>query len=163
MYKFAMTLLMTLGMSLMTNNLSANSDVPLQYTLKEISISLLHQTGHGIPGGYEITISGSGNSFYSRNNEAQTPISVDKKTLLELVNGFYSSHFFELADTYTVKKQVVLKSDDSVATTGMRLMDIASTRLCIQLADYKKCVTIVDGQPVEAAQLITKIEKLFMH
>lgn len=161
MYKFAMTLLMTLGMSLMINNLSANSDVPLQYTLKEINISLLHQTGHGIPGGYEITISGS--SFYSRNNEARTPISVDKKTLLELVNDFYSSHFFELADTYTVKKQVVLKSDDSVATTGMRLMDIASTRLCIQLADYKKCVTIVNGQPVAAAQLITKIEKLFMY
>jgi hypothetical protein len=163
MYKFAMILLITLGMNLMIQDLSANSDVPLQYTLKEISISLLHQTGHGIPGGYEITINGSGNSFYSRNNETQQPLSVDKKTLLELVNDFYSSHFFELADTYTVKKQVVLTSDDRVATTAIRLMDIASKRLCIQLADYKKCVTIVNEQPTVAAQLSMKIEKLFMH
>lgn len=163
MYKFAMTLFITLGVSLMTNNLSANSAVPLQYTLKEISISLLHQTGHGIPGGYEIIINGGANSFYSRNKETQNPISIDNKTLLELVNDFYSSHFFELADTYTVKKQVILKNDGSVVTTSMRLMDIASTRLCIQLADYKKCLTIVNGQPVEVAQLITKIENLFMH
>jgi len=163
MYKFAMTLLITLGMSLMANNLSANPDLPLQFPLKEILISIVHQTGHGIPGGYEITISGVGNSFYSRSGAPKLAQSVDKKTILELVNDFYQIHFFELADTYSVKKLVVLKDDTTLATIATKMIDTGSKRLCIQLADYKKCVTIVDNQPVEAAQLVKKIEGLFVN
>jgi len=41
-----------------------------------------------------------------------------------------------------------------------RLVDIASTRLCIQLADYQKCITVVNGQPASAATLISKIERV---
>ena len=163
MYKFAMTLLITLGMSLMANNLSANPDLPLQFPLKEILISIVHQTGHGIPGGYEIIISGDGSSFYSRTGAPQLAQSVDKKTILELVNDFYQIHFFELADTYSVKKLVVLKDDTTLATVATKILDMGSKQVCIQLADYKKCVTIVDNQPVEAAQLVKKIEGLFVN
>jgi hypothetical protein len=162
MRKFLIYPLITLGMTLMTNKLSANSELPLQYPLTAITISILHQTGHGIPGGYQITISGDGSSFYSRNGETQQPLSVDKKTLLELVNGFYQIHFFELADTYAVKKQVVLKDGTTVATIATKMVDVSSKQLCIQLADFKKCVTIIDEQPAVAAQLVKKIEALFV-
>ena len=146
----------------MTNNLSANSDLPTQYPLKEVLISILHQTSRGIPGGYQITISGDGSSSYSLNGEAQQALSVDKKILMELVNSFYQIHFFELVDTYSVKKQVVLKDGATVATVAKKMVDISSKRLCIQLADFEKCVTIIDEQPAEAAQLVKKIEALFV-
>jgi len=162
MRKFLIYPLITLGMTLMTNKLSANSELPLQYPLTAITISILHQTGHGIPGAYHITISGDGSSFYSLNGGTQQPLSVDKKTLLELVNGFYQIHFFELADTYAVKKQVVLKDGTTVATIATKMVDVSSKQLCIQLADFKKCVTIIDEQPAVAAQLVKKIEALFV-
>lgn len=144
----------------MTTNLSASPELPLQYSLKDVSISILHQPGQGLPKGYQVVIAGDGNSFYTYNNGPKQTLSVEKKTVLELVNDFYHSHFFELADTYTVKKQVLLKSDGSITTMAERLVDIASTRLCIQLADYQKCITVVNGQPASAASLISKIERV---
>lgn len=135
---------------------------PAQYPLAEVAISILHQTGHGIPGGYEIAIQGDGNGFYLQ-NALKTELQISSGTLLELLNDFYRIHFFELADTYQVKKQVLLRDNTLVASTAMKMADISSKKLCIQLADYQKCVTIVNDQPAEAAQLITKIERLFIH
>ena len=63
---------------------------------------------------------------------------------------------------YAVKKQVVLKNNTTVATVVTKQVDVSSKKLCIQLRTYKKCVTIIDNQPVEAAELVTKIEGLFL-
>lgn len=161
MQKFPLYLLITLGMSLMSNTVSANPELPLTYPLKAVTISILHQTGHGIPGGYQVTLNGNGNSFYSLNGETQQPLSVDKKTLLELVNGFYRIHFFELADTYSIKKQVVLKDDTTVISVAGKILDSANHKVCIHLADYQKCITVINKQPAEVAQLVKKIETLF--
>jgi len=165
MIKFAICFVIMLGMSLTSNNLSANphlSRLPAQYPLKKITITLSHQPGTGIPGGYQITISGDGNSFYSQNSKEKQALTVPKETLLELVNDFYRIHFFELKDTYAVKKQVVLKDNTTVATIVTKQADVSSKKLCIQLRTYKKCVTIIGNQPVEAAELVTKIEGLFL-
>jgi len=165
MIKFAICFVMMLGMSLTSNNLSANphlSRLPAQYPLKKITISILHQPGAGIPGGYQITLNGDGNSFYSQSSKEKQALSIPKETLLELVNDFYKIHFFELPDTYAVKKQVVLKDNTTVATVVTKQVDVSSKKLCIQLRTYKKCVTIVDNQPVEAAELVKKIEGLFL-
>lgn len=145
----------------MSNTLSANPELPLTYLLKEVTISILHQTSHGIQGGYQTTLSGDGNSFFSRNGETQQPLTIVNKDLLELVNGFYQIHFFELADTYSVKKQVLLKDDGTVATVATKLLDTANHKVCIQLADYQKCVTVINNQPAEVTHLIKKIESLF--
>lgn len=139
---------------------------PLQYPLTQVAISILHQTSRGIPGGYEIAIHGNGNGFYLQNadaNPVKIELQISSDTLINLLNNFYLIHFFELADTYQVKKQVVIRDNTLIATTASKMADVSSKRLCIQLADYKKCVTIINGQPAEAAQLITKIEKLFIH
>lgn len=165
MIKFAICFVMMLGMSLISNNLSANphlSRLPAQYPLKKITISILHQPGAGVPGGYHITLSGDGNSFYSQNSKEKQALNVPNETLLELVNDFYKIHFFELPDTYGVKKQVVLKNNNTVATVVTKQVNVSSKKLCIQLRTYKKCVTIVDNQPVEAAELVKKIEGLFL-
>lgn len=165
MIKFVICLSMILGMGLISNNLSANphlSRLPAQYPLKKITISILHQPGAGIPGGYQITISGDGNSFYNQNSKEKKALFVPNETLLELVNDFYKIHFFELPDTYAVKKRVVIKDNTTVATVVTKQVDVNSKKLCIQLRTYKKCVTIIDNQPVEAAELVTKIEGLFL-
>jgi hypothetical protein len=156
---------MMLGISLTSNNLSAKphlSRLPAQYPLKKITISISHQPGAAMPGGYQIIINGDGNSFYRQNSKEKQALTVPKETLLELVNDFYKIHFFELPDTYAVKKQVVLKDNTTVATVVTKQVNVNSKKLCIQLRTYKKCVAIVDNQPVEAAELVKKIEGLFL-
>lgn len=162
MNKFAICFLILLGMILISNDLSANPPLPSQYPLNKIKISILHKTAPGIPGGYQITINGTGNSFYSQNSHDKQAFTVPKETLLELVNDFYTIHFFELADTYAVKKQVILKNSTTLATVVTKLTNISSKRVCIQLRSFKKCVTIIENQPSEAANLVEKIEGLFL-
>ena len=154
----------------MSNHVMASGDtvvqanLPLQYPLAQVSISIDHQTGRGIPGGYRIAIEGSGNGSYRSDSTEtlQTDLAISSNTLLSLLNEFYRIHFFELADTYGVKKQMVLLDKATLATIATKMPDSGSKRLCIQLADYKKCVTIVDDQPAEAARLAQKIEGLFV-
>jgi len=135
---------------------------PSQYPLVRVEISIRYQPGRGLQGGYEITIQGDGRGYY-RANAITTELQISDGTIVELLNDFYRIHFFDLADNYQIKKRVVLRDDNLVATTAMKITDISSKRLCIQLADYQKCVTIVNDQPADPAQLINKIERLFNH
>ena len=73
---------------------------------------------------------------------------------------FYVIHFFEIADTFTVKKQVMLKDNKIVTTIVKKESSTNSKRICIQLRSYKKCVTVIENQPLAVAQIVNKIEKL---
>ncbi|MEQ1600450.1 MAG: hypothetical protein ABL885_01645 [Methylophilaceae bacterium] len=148
------------GINLMTPSQAASADLPLHYPLNAVSISLLQQTAHGIAGGYQITLRGDGNNIYSCNGKTQQVPTIDKKALLDLINEFYELHFFELADSYSVKKQLLLNDDNTLATIATKMLDTGSKQLCIQLAEYKKCITIINNQPAVAAQLVKKIEAL---
>lgn len=143
------------------SDMSGQSYPPGQYKLEDVSISVRHQTGHRLPGSYEITISGDGKATRTTDQKQRTVLALSKDTRLELLNDFYRIHFFELSDTYTRKRYVGLLDDDVVSTFSSRLVDMNSQRLCIGIADYKKCVTIMDGRPLEASQLVKKIEALF--
>jgi hypothetical protein len=81
---------------------------------------------------------------------------------MELINRFYQIHFFELTDSYTEKYMVILKDKSTVATIATKMADSGSTRLCIQLADYKKCVTIVNNRPEGAADIVKTMGDLLL-
>lgn len=161
--------LLVLALTLIAGNTMATvppqpEGPPLQYQLSQVTISVLHQTGHGLPGGYEITVNGDGKGVYLEKNgdkPVKSTMQISTEQLMELVNSFYQAHFFELADSYSVKMQVMLRDDGSVATLGTKLVDMGGTKACIQLADYKKCVTIVDNQPGAAVQIVGAIKGLF--
>jgi len=165
MHKLSLSGLLLLGAIVLPNPAQAGDDKPvppLQYPLDQVAISILHHTSHGIPGGFEIAIQGGGNGFYLQ-NAVKTELQISSNTLIDLLNDFYRIRFFDLADTYRVQEQVVLGDNGQVATRHITTNDASSNKLCVQLADYQKCVTIVNDQPAEAAQLVAKIEKLFMH
>jgi hypothetical protein len=144
----------------MSNSLLAASHLPAQYPLKKVLITLSSQPGKDNPENYQVAISGNGDSFFSQNNKPKQPLSITSDTVLELLNDFYAIHFFEIADTYTVKKQVMLKDNKIVTTVVKKESDMNSKRICIQLRSYKKCVTVVDNQPLAVAQIVSKIEAL---
>jgi hypothetical protein len=142
---------------------SGQTKPPLQYELSQVTISIRHQTSRGIPGGYELSVSGDGSGSYVQ-NKVGNPVTINrqisKDQLLELINTFYQIHFFELADTYSSRKQVLLRDDGSVATIAIKLVDMGGTKVCIRIADYQKCITMVDNQPVAVADLVKTIETM---
>jgi hypothetical protein len=162
--------MLALGLMLIVGNTMATvppqpAELPLQYQLSEVTISILHQPGHGIPGGYELTISGDGSVSYLQtegDKPIETNLQLSTEQLMELINRFYQIHFFELADTYSVTKEVVLKDKSTVATIATKMADSGSTRLCIQLGDYKKCVTIVNNRPEGAADIVKTMGDLLL-
>ena len=168
MRRFTTSYLLVLGLTLIAGNAMADSGQtkpPLQYELSQVTISIRHQTSRGIPGGYEIMVSGDGAGSYVQNKagkSATTNLRVSKEQLLELINAFYKIHFFELADTYSVRRRVILRDGSTVVTGLRKLVDMGGTKVCIRIADYNKCITVVDNQPVAVANLVKTIETMFI-
>lgn len=151
---------LTFTLCLLAYDTLASTHLPAEYPLNKIMITVIHPIQQNTPESYRITLDGSGNSFYAHHNQEKQALTLSNDTLLELVNEFYTIHFFDLVDNYAIKKQVVMKADKTVTTVINKQTKANGSRICIQLRKFKKCVTIVDGQPASAAQLVKKIENL---
>ncbi len=168
MRRFVVLSLLAVSLISMANNTmasSAQTEPPLQYQLSQVTITIRHQTSRNIPGGYELSVSGDGTGSYLQNKSGKpetTYLQVSKEQLLELINTFYQIHFFELADTYSVRKQVILRDGSTVATGFRKLVDMGGTKVCIRIADYNKCITVVENQPSAVAQLVKTIEDMLI-
>lgn len=162
--KFILLLSTVLISNLICNTILASPyipSLPAQYPLNRILITISSQSGKDNSENYKISINGNGASFFNKNNKEKQSVSVTNERLLEFLNDFYVIHFFEIADTFTVKKQVMLKDNKIVTTIVKKESSTNSKRICIQLRSYKKCVTVVENQPLAVAQIVNKIEKLF--
>ena len=161
--KFILLLSTVLISNLICNTILASPyipSLPAQYPLNRILITISSQSGKDNSENYKISINGNGASFFNKNNKEKQSVSVTNERLLEFLNDFYVIHFFEIADTFTVKKQVMLKDNKIVTTIVKKESSTNSKRICIQLLTYKKCVTVVENQPLAVAQIVNKIEKL---
>ena len=161
--KFILLLSTVLISNLICNTILASPyipSLPAQYPLNRILITISSQSGKDNSENYKISINGNGASFFNKNNKEKQSLSVTNDRLLELLNDFYAIHFFEIADTFTVKKQVMLKDNKIVTTIVKKESSTNSKRICIQLRSYKKCVTVIENQPLAVAQIVNKIEKL---
>ncbi len=136
------------------------SKPPVRYPLETVEISIVYHPGRLLPGGYKINIDGNGKASCLTKKGGET-LNLQDRNIIELLNDFYRVHFFDLPDTYTVKKQVSLLDDHSVSTFAERLVDISSKQICIKLSSYKKCITIVENRPVEVNRVAEKIKSLF--
>jgi hypothetical protein len=161
--KFILLLSTVLISNLICNTILASPyipSLPAQYPLNRILITISSQSGKDNSENYKISINGNGASFFNKNNKEKQSVSVTNERLLEFLNDFYVIHFFEIADTFTVKKQVMLKDNKIVTTIVKKESSTNSKRICIQLRSYKKCVTVIENQPLAVAQIVNKIEKL---
>lgn len=158
--KFTLLIFTLLLSSLISTTLFASPRLPTQYPLKKVLITVSSQSHKDNSANYQVSISGNGNSFFSKNNQANQPLNMTSDTLLELLNEFYEIHFFEIKDTFTVKEQVILKDNKTITTVINKEPTMSEKKICIHLRSYKKCVTVVDNQPLAVAQIVNKIEAL---
>jgi hypothetical protein len=137
-----------------------SSVLPTQFPIKKVLITVSSQSGNKNTESHHISLNGNGNSYIIKNDEKQA-IKVSNDTLIELLNDFYAVHFFEIADTFYITKKVVLKDDQTITTIVNKEPAIESKKICVQLRAYKKCLSVVDNQPLGVSQLVNKIETLF--
>ncbi|WP_445366625.1 hypothetical protein ACH5Y9_14880 [Methylomonas sp. BW4-1] len=133
--------------------------LPTQFPLKKIQVTISSQSTKENAESYQILLNGNGNSYFIKNNQQQ-PLNVTNDTLIELLNDFYAVHFFEISDTFNVKKKVVLKDNETATTVINKEPVTESKKVCVQLRAYKKCLSIVDNQPLGVSQIVNKIESL---
>ena len=137
-----------------------SSVLPTQFPIKKVLITVSSQSGNKNTDRHQISINGNGNSYFSKNDEKK-PIKVSNDTLIELLNDFYAVHFFEIADTFGITKKVVLKDNQTVTTIVNKKPAVESKKICVQLRAYKKCLSVIDNQPLGVSQIVNKIETLF--
>lgn len=136
-----------------------SSVLPTKFPIKKVLITVSSQPSNKNTESYHISLNGNGNSYFSKNDEKQ-PLKVTNDNLIELLNDFYAVHFFEISDTFNVKKKVILKDNETVTTIVNKESAIDSKKVCVQLRSYKKCLSVIDNQPLGVSQIVNKIETL---
>lgn len=144
-----------------SNAMDSSMTPPERYPLENVQVTIQKTMGHGLPGSYIIRLIGGKAAIKTLNNASPIEVSLSEQAFLQILNEFYKIHFFEFSDTYTKQTSVVLLDNDTVQTTYGKLMDTGSRQVCIEIKDYKKCITTTNDQPESLITLFQKIEQLF--
>lgn len=142
----------------------SNSMPPLRYDLASSSITIIN---HGatrvaaLPA--RIDLRGSGVSTLENDGSAVN-FNYSTKDFIILLNSLYKIRFFHLPSNYTTRYSVFLNNDNIIETSALRMHDQATTTVCFNTSQYKKCVTYGDDQPKElhllTKALITEVVRL---
>ena len=129
---------------------------PLVYPIHEVSLHLTRQPGNPAFPVRRISLSGKGTATFERGNEL-LQVSYSNGELVTLLNELYGIRFFELPSQYTTRYSVFLKDDGTVATSALRMMDAASTRVCFAVTGYEKCVTYGRDRPNDLENIVNRV------
>ena len=128
---------------------------PLNYHIDNVSIHLTRQPRRA---GFIQSVSLFGNgSATVEHSDKLVRFSYPAGDLLNLLNEFYKIRFFDLPAKYTTRYSVFLKDDGTVGMSALRMSDATSTRLCIDIGEYEKCVTFGRDGPLELESIAKRV------
>jgi hypothetical protein len=128
---------------------------PLSYRIDEVTIRLVRHPGRA--GSIRsVSLSGSGGASVERDGETAR-FDYAPSDLLKLLNEFYQFRFFDLPERYTTRYSVFLKDDGTVGTSALRMADAASTEVCIDIGEYRKCVVFGRDGPLELEGIARRV------
>lgn len=136
-------------------NLAAEGP-PTVYRLEDASVRLIRQPGNVAFPVWRVTLSGTGNATQERGGQ-KASFHYAPKDFLVLLNEFYRIRFFELPTDYGVRYSLFLKGDGLVGTSLLRMSDESSTRVCVSVAAYEKCITYSTHGPTELENIAARI------
>jgi hypothetical protein len=101
-------------------------------------------------------LSGNGGATLKRHGRlVQFPYPRDD--FLNLLNELYRIRFFDLPETYITRYSIFLKDDGTVAMSALRMPDMPSTKVCVVIDQYEKCVTFGRDGPLELKSITKKL------
>jgi hypothetical protein len=126
---------------------------PLAYLIQEVNLHLIRQPGNPAFPVYRVSLSGKGTITFERGDEL-LQVAYPTAELIDLLNELYRIRFFELPSQYIPRYSVFLKDDSTVATSAVRMLDVASTRICFSVTGYEKCVTYGRDGPHDLENIV---------
>lgn len=133
-----------------------SSGPPLTYRLEDVGVHLTRQPGSSAFPIRRLSLSGTGSATLERDGQT-LPFRYAPKDLLALLNELYRIRFFDLPTNLGVRYSVFLKDDGTVVTSALRMADASSTKVCLTVADYEKCVTYGRAGPYELERLARRL------
>ena len=131
---------------------------PLQYPVDSASVSVRQSPGPVVGAqARQLVLTGAGRASLTRGDVA---VSFDYAAadLVGVLNRLYALSFFDLPADLVRRYSVFLKDDGSVGTSQLRLLDRASTEVCVRMASYEKCVRYADDEPAALAALVRQLD-----
>lgn len=131
---------------------------PLHYPVDSVSVSVRHSPGPALGAQTrELVLTGAGSAKLTR-GDAAVSFDYAAADLVGVLNRFYALNFFDLPADLVRRYSVFLKDDGSVGTSQLRLLDRASTEVCVRMASYEKCVRYADDEPAALAALVRQLD-----
>ncbi len=131
---------------------------PLSYPVAGASVSVRHSPGPALGAQTrELVLTGAGSAKLTR-GDAAVSFDYAAAELVGVLNRFYALNFFDLPADLARRYSVFLKDDGSVGTSHLRLLDRASTEVCVRMASYEKCVRYTDGEPAALDALVRQLD-----
>jgi hypothetical protein len=128
---------------------------PLSYRIDEVTIRLARKPDR--TGSIRsVSLSGNGSVTVERDGEPER-LGYATSDLLKLLNEFYRIRFFDLPEKYTTRYSVFLKDGGIVGTSALRMADAASTLVCINIGEYRKCITFGRDGPLELESVTKQV------
>ena len=116
---------------------------PIPYRLADVTLKVERIHGHGQPR-QELTLFGGDRATLDQQPGVRT-VAVPQADVLRAVEGLYTMRFFDLAPEIGPRQSVFLKPDGVVGLQLRRRSDVTTTRVCMAVTDYEKCVRMIEG------------------
>ena len=130
---------------------------PATFRSDDVSFSIVWQPGHGpsLPA-LRIALSGKGSGTLQRGKD-KSSFTYSGDDLFAVLNELYRIRYFDLPNDYTQNTSIFRREDGTLGTQSLRASDLSTTRVCLTIAAYEKCVTYAKDGPAELEQLVRRL------
>jgi len=140
---------------------AATACPPASYPLKDLEIRLADGNPRGTS---KIELRGSGEGRGSRFSRTvlldEYSFTMSPQELVDLLNLFLQSYFFDRPDSYTEPVTAHLQEDGTVNSEFISNSDGGATTLTLKLGRCEKSCTFRSGRPSDLEDLARRVRKL---
>ncbi len=135
---------------------------PNEYRLEDIEISLQRTKCFGLCPIYQVRIDGDGTVIYEGEDhvrvEGRQEGSIDKATVLTLMERIYHTRFFEMKDGYYGQRNFFELNGTIFVSGESMTQDLPQQIVTVRIGDYEKRVVSYVGSLAELIELIEMID-----
>ena len=146
---------LAVGLSMGVAAMAADAAPAGPYRIGDIGVTVNVQPGHGLPV-RRLSLAAEGDSVLEVGGKAQR-FAYPAADLLAAVNVLQRLRFFEMPDQLAPLRRLSQGPDGRIYTQLTRMSDTGTVTLCVQLADFRKCVSYQQDAPPELEALALRL------
>ena len=129
---------------------------PTVYELASVRIRVTQPSARADIQSRQAVVSGAGASEWKQ-GDSKASFEYSAEQVVALLNQLYAMRFFEMPELPGAKYSVRLGDDGRVITQALKMADRGGVQVCVEMADYKRCVTSTDNSQPELEQFAQRL------